>query len=601
MGKWISLFKKDIMLNRMYLLGWIFTIIIFNFMMYTLYPGEKGVQGMLGLVDQDIFQAVLGHLNSDAAPVLIWMSFVLPTMGIVIFIALAMYGNRTILLEMELGTHETLFTLPIGRTENLVVSFVSGQVITTAFNVILILPWVFPIDGKTVETNILINLFILNQLFFTLAYLFGIFFGILGGNLGKTQQITLIIILLFYSVQIIFRINESLQDYQDMNFIGWYNPNVVLFEDMLPSKEIQYILVASSILVLLNIWSYTKKEFERDMAMINFERISSFFSMAFQPLRTIFESLASSPVFRPLMKKGKLIKKAETNIPPKKSRSATSGIFVFWAKGLRKKLPYTADFLFSEARVLVIMFWVLVMFYPLQFFAYPGDETAQEIISGFSGGFANLITYGYDLTTKPYTWWLVAQAIGVHWFFMFPLVLHWGKKIVNYDKDRKIGDLTGALPISPSIIIAQRILAVFIELHLLYIQMAIYTVLSNQTFRYNSETPFYLAAIYGLIPLYLFLTLLLAIPIHSIRKKGVTSSRILGVALLLWFIVPYMTKTSVKPIETGLIGIYNPVKPIIDLSISEAFIQIIVLFGMTVPLIAYLVKKKKKMPFIDAY
>ncbi len=600
MGKWFYLVKKDLILNRMFLLGWSIGFLIFNFMMYALYPGEEGIQGFLGLLDQEIFQAFLGQIDSEAAPVLIWMSFALPTMGLITFIASSLYGNRTILIDIELGTHETFFPLPIGRTSNLLVSYFNGQLVSMMFNIILVLPWLFPVDGKAVETQILINLYILNQLFFTMGYLLGILLGILGGDLGRTQQFSLLIILIFYSVQILFRVNDPLQDYQDVNFLSWYNPNSVLFDDKLPNKELQYIILTSAILLFLNIWLYSKKEFEKNISMVNLQKTISIFYGGLKNLLKGFDYLKGKLFFCSL--ENRTYRSEKTVVyKHKKSKSATSGIFVFWARALRRRLPYTADFLFSEARVLMIMFWVIVMFYPLQFFAYPGDEEAEAFVSGFSGGFINLVTYGNDLSTMPYTWWVVTQAIGVHWFFMFPLVLYWGKKIVNYDKDRRIGDLVGALPVSPSSIVAQRILAILIELHLLYLQMAIYTILSDQSFGYSSETPYHLAAIYGLVPLYLLLTLLLAIPIYLVKEKGPSISRLLGIAILIWFIIPYMTQTSVDWFEAGLIGLYNPVKVILDRNLSEALYQVIIFFGAALPLGTYLVKFADRMPFIDSY
>ncbi len=599
MGKITKLILKDLILNRFFLLGWILAFMVFNLMMYALYPGEEGIQAFLGLLDQEIFQAILGGIDSEAAPVLIWMSFALPTMGLVAFIAASLYGNRTILLDMDLGTHETFFPLPVRRTLNLSISFLNGQIISAIFNLALILPWFFPIEGNHVEFSILMNLFIFNQLFFTMGYLLGIFLGILGGNLGRMQQFSLLLILVFYSVQILFRVNDSLQDLNDMNFLNWYDLNSVLFENKLPTKEVQYIVITSIIFVLLDVWLYSKKEFEKDIAMVNLKKPISIIFKALSPLTSFLNFLNPRTYFQSLDSRvSKLEKKVNGE---KKSKSATSGIFVFWAKALKKRLPYTADFLFSEARTLTIMFWVLVMFYPLQFFAYPGDEEAQAFIIGFSGGFVNLITYGYDLSNAPYVWWIVTQAIGIHWFFMFPLALYWGKKIVSYDKDRKIGDLVGSLPVHPSIIVTQRIFAIIIELHILYVQMALYTFLSDQTFGYSSETAYHLAAIYGFVPLYLLLTLLLAVPIYLSQSKGVIWSRLLGIAILMWFVIPFMTQTSIDPLEAGLIGLYNPVKVILNQDIAEAVRQIAIFSTGALLVGAFLIKFSEKLPFIETY
>lgn len=600
MNKWLRLLKKGLILNRMFMIGWVSAFLVFNFMMYFLYPGEEGIQSFLGLLDQEIFQLILGEINSDAAPVLIWMSFALPTMGLITFIASSLYGTREILLDVDLGTHETFFPLPISRRSNLLISLINGQIVVTIFNLTLLSPWFFPIEGSRVELSILMNLFILNQMFFSMGFLLGMLFAILGGNLGRSQQFSLLFILIFYSMQLIFRTNEGLQDFEDILFISWYNPNTILFQDKLTDPELGYAIYTSIALILLNFWLYPRKEFEKDIAMVNVRPLFSRIVRVFAPVSAMFRYLDPRVAFSSLDRR---VSEVENNTRQggKKSKSATSGVFVFWAKLIRKRLPYTADFLFSEARVLTILFWVIVMFYPLQFFAYPGDEEAQAFIVGFTGGFVNLITLGYDLSTQPYTWWIVTQAIGVHWFFMFPLVLYWGKKLVSYDRDKKVGDLVGALPVNPSSIVAQRILAIFIELHILYAQMALYTYLSDQTFGYGAESSYHLAAIYGFVPLYLFLTILIALPIYFAKERGVTFSRLVGIVVLMWFIIPYMTQTSVGTFEAGIIGLYNPVKVIVEQNLTEAINQILIFFAGAIPSGLILIRMANRMPFIESY
>ena len=114
------------------------------------------------------------------------------------------------------------------------------------------------------------------------------------------------------------------------------------------------------------------------------------------------------------------------------SKSDKDRILTKWAGLLENKLPFTADFIYSDRRALLISTWAIIIFYSqiLGFNTFSEAEL-QNIVQGFgSSGIINAFTYGENLTNDVYLWFIITQAIGLHWIIYLPLSAHWIKKVI---------------------------------------------------------------------------------------------------------------------------------------------------------------------------
>ncbi len=565
----VSLLKKDFQLQRNWLIGWIIGISIFNLMIFSIYPGEEGVQSLLGLLDNEAYQAFLGQLDSDAAPQVIWLMFALPSMALIGYIGAVLYGVRGILVDVDLGTNEFFFTLPIRRTTNLLIEMVNGQLITLFLNLSIILPWFFPLDGKTIETDILVKMTISLQLFLTVGYIFGMLLGTLTSNQGRGQQLGLLASISFFVLQAVARISEPLETIADFIPINWFDPAHVAFKNEYDVDGIRsmvlFILACGAAVIYL----YQRKEMVADAGWT-------------------------------LTKPQSTQSEEKTVAIPKPEKSNTSGWLVFWARAIKNRLPFTADFLFSEARVMTIMFWVIVMIYPLQLMLYPGDEETLLLMQGFDfGGIGALILMGQTVT-DPYLWFQITQAFGAHWMFMLPATIFWSKKIVSFDRDKETGEIIGSYPLDTKQFLRQRLLALLIELTILVGFMIAFTLVADLTYnQLNEQTVWKAIAILGIIPMYTFLITLAAIPILLDHNRGILINRMLLLGLFLWFAVPLISQPSVQWYEMGIFGLYNPIQIILDQQWFPAANGLLILSALATISSFAMIRLAHKIPFIN--
>ncbi|MFV2014434.1 MAG: hypothetical protein ACC656_03320, partial [Candidatus Heimdallarchaeota archaeon] len=268
--------------------------------------------------------------------------------------------------------------------------------------------------------------------------------------------------------------------------------------------------------------------------------------------------------------------------------SSRTSIFTFWVRPLEKRYPITADFIYSERRVLLIVFWAIVSVYPLQLAIYPGDELIQEAITGIgTGGIFTLFTYGHNLNNDPYLWYVITQAIGGHWIFFLPLVFHWVKKVILNDAEKGTGEILGSQPIPFRSIIFQRIIAILLEIIFIVVNMILFLILSEKITGSTAGLMWEIIAILVIIPFYSFWTALLISIALSLKASWVKIARGIYLLSFLGFAIGVMNENFNYWYVKGIFGLYDPVLIIQEKSIfaNNAGIIIILVLALVSPLV----------------
>ena len=200
------------------------------------------------------------------------------------------------------------------------------------------------------------------------------------------------------------------------------------------------------------------------------------------------------------------------------------------------------------------------MVYPLQLALYTGDEATKELIVGFgSGGIFDLFTYGYDLSTEPYLWYVMTQAIGGHWIFFLPLGFHWVKKVTMSDAESGTGEILGSQPIPYQSIIFQRIIAILLEIVFIVVNMVVFLIISELITGKTDEMLWEIVAILVYIPLYSFWTALLISIALSLKSSGVKIARSIYLVSFLAFALAVINQDYNHWYVKGIFGLYDPV------------------------------------------
>ena len=253
--------------------------------------------------------------------------------------------------------------------------------------------------------------------------------------------------------------------------------------------------------------------------------------------------------------------------------------FVFWARIFEKKLPITADFIYSDNMLLFISFIATFLFYPVQIGYYPGDATAQGLAS--SGTIFLVFSYGHNLATQPYLFYIVASAIGVTWMIVAPCTFFWVRKAIRNDGNSGTGEIFGGIPLNPKSVVLQRFLAIFIELSFISALCGFWIIfseaLTNKTYNKLWEV---LSLFPGMIPLYIFLISITIVISLLFKQKGGLLTGIVLIGVILSFIISALNSSFDTWYLRGIFGLYDPVEIILNKSFlanSDGIIYLIIL------------------------
>lgn len=565
----------------------------FAFLISVMYPGDEAMKGFQTLLSDPMYEAFLGEIGGINPSYNLWQSFISPFLGIILAIFGLLLGVRIAMKPISDQTGEIVFSLPISR-EELLLSRLLAAVI---YAIIMLFAWflilAIPINGNYLELSLVWNLAWWAFLFAILTIMIGVLLGNLIGDSGRGAQISLIFILLLFTIQVVFNAQKvnlnktELFTYSsgtktytlynlltDANLNSWYSPTAVILGGSMDYKYIWIICISLVVLTVLVFLTYQQKDLINDRGLLSFRR------------------------------KNKATTINADHVKPHKS--VKKSIYTFWIRPLEQKFPHTADFIYSERRALLILALAILLFWPLQLVAYPGDSTAILAVSGFNGGIFTVFTYGYNLLLyPPWVWWTVTQALGLHWFYFVPMVMRWIRSVPIRDSEDGTGDLIGSLPVRKKLVVFQRLFAVFLELIWISFWICIWYLISAGfvesrvgsivtpanpatdapavifAFTNPFSTTWMILAIFSQIALYMFLvTSGVAISL-LFREKGHKAALVYLFVQLFGFIIAFSLPNANLEWLAFSFGFYNPVAIVIKESLTVAHNGVLILVILT--------------------
>jgi len=585
--------------HKSWFIGWFIALFGFGLAIIGIYPGEVGMQEMLNLVDAPIFEAFLGTIGGDATGYSLWQSMMSPFLGMVFAIFGILFGVRIAMKSISDNTGELINTLPLTRSKMLFNKIIAGMI----FGLILILSWavpiIIPINGNSIGVEIVLSLSWWAMLYLLMSIMFGILIGNLTGSSGRGAQAGILFILFMFIFQTLINyqskslITTELWEYtkndetviytlynliMDINLVSWFAPGLVVLGNDIEMKYIWIITAALVIFGILSFLTYNKKDLIDE--------------------RGIFSRT----------KKQKVADESDDQSHVKAKKSVKKSFHTFWVRPLEKRLPHTADMVYSDKRALMILFIAIIMFYPLQLFMYLGDTTSVAATTALGdGGFMAIFTYGYDMSLyPPWVWWVVTQAVGPHWILFLPMAVRWIRSVPVRDSEDGTGDLVGSLPVMKRAVVFQRLLAVFLEMIWAVAWLVLWYVISvaihesrigevlvaadpangvvEEIFIFNNPmaTGWVVIAIISMIPLYMFLTTMGVTITLFFKKKGLQYAKYLIYIIVLLFIIAFSLGNPDLYWLSGIMGMYNPVGIAIEGSFAPGNYGVFWLIGMTI-------------------
>lgn len=556
--KSLAIYFSELRANFVWHAAWLATFTGFLLLLVEIYPGDKTMQVFLTLMQTSAyFEDLLGKFGSSSAGFSLWVSMMFPFMVIFLLIYAMTTGVRAAIQSVSDGTGELFHTLPVSRSGFISTRAISNFTYIIIYFIIQTIIFSIPFTGHTLKINYLVNIAWWGLLFSLFGLLIGMLMGLLAGNSTKGHQLSIILILVFYSFQILTRININLSSLDNINPLTYYQPDQYLIglgfvkNEKLFGITYYYYPVAlflfSIVLFIMCLMEFNRKDLSNDAGLhFNFfKRLSLTENRNFSVRKSKILGIVISPF---IFIKDIFFPKNVRNNP-----------FVFWARIFENNLPITADFIYSDNMLLFIAFLAIFFFFPFQIGYYPGDAISRNLALNTSGGVFSILTYGHNLVAYPYLYYLVSNTIGVTWIIIVPLCFFWVRKAIRTDGNSGTGEIFGGIPLKSKTIVFQRLFAIFIELVFLIALMIFWLVLceafTNETFNKIWE----IYSLLGMIPLYIFLISITFILSLEFKQKGGFLSGILLIGIVISFIISVLNNNLNTWYFRGIFGLYDPV------------------------------------------
>lgn len=542
-------------------LGWFLAMIGLVTIAVIIYPGEEAIEGMLPLLEDELFEAFLGQLGGVEPSYTLWIGMFIPFMSVFVFLYGMMSGVRVAVQSVTEGTGELVHTLPVSRTFFLLtrslVAFAAMAIYFLAQFVLLSTPfW-----GSAIVFNDLVTVTWWGLLFGVFSLFFGVGLGLVAGNSTRGMQFGLLAILVFYAMQILGRVRTEAENLNEFNPLNFYKPESVVLAGTMEESTLAgltyptypvYLVFLVLTLLLVTMLEFNRKDLTDDAGV----SLRSFHNLFSHDRRWEPQGL-SVVIFNILASPARLFKRVKTILFPK---SVRNNPFVFWGRGFENRFPFAADFVYSDHMTIMVAFLGILMFYPFQLMLYPGDELIQSSIQGFgSTGFMQVFTYGYDLSADPYLWFVTSQALGISWLIMLPLCYFWVRKAFLQDGRTGAGEILGSTPTPPHTVVFQRMVAIVVELVGVVLLMTFWLVLSELVTGSSYDLTWEVVALLASIPFYLFLITCGAVLSLLFRERGNQLVMIFLAGVLVLFLVSILSEPFDHWVVRGLFGLYDPV------------------------------------------
>jgi hypothetical protein len=564
--------------SRAWNLWWIFGLSFYNLLILLVYPGEEGVRNFMDLFEEDAFQAFLGDIGGEEPGFALWFAMMAPIIVMLYLIYVVMLGVRVAIKSIDDNTGELVHTLPISRPRLLMYRITAA----VTYIILLLVLWLGPLLYYTDSVPLIHTL---NTgwwgLIYSITGLFlGILVGLIIGAMDRGQQAGLLMVLIFYAFQVLGRFSDAFQSINELNVLEWYLPFNVIINNDINWGLVSRLFVFATGTLFLSIFIFERKDLNKDTSI----------SLLLPVKRRLFKSQKSKK---------------------KKVKSTKNSFFTFWVKPLRSKFPYTADFVYSEKNLLLTVFYMLVIIWPMQLLTYPGGDSIEDVVTGFGDSpMMNLFTYNHDLfdvvfdfnhhpINNGWLWYIITQAIGVHWMILLPLVFYWTNKLVKQDARSLTGEIMGSIPVAPERVFFERFLAVLLEIMWMIGWMIFWLVVCEAAVDETVNLKWEIITILSLFPLY-YLILSIAVSLGlAFQRNGVKFGRLFSIATLILFIIGILNETFRKWYILGIFGLYDPVLIIADETLAAKNYGVVLLTFFSILVTYPLIRLSRNFSWLD--
>ena len=562
----VPILKTEFKNNIIWHTGWIVTLIFMLILVIVIYPGDQAMRDFMPLLQIDLFEAFIGSIGGASPNYTLWIAILIPMMTIGYFLYGLTTGVRVVTQSISDHTGELIHTLPVTRSNFLLSRMIVNYIPFSLFFLFQFILLFFNITGYSIEFEKLLTITWWGMLYLLGAMLIGMILGLIAGNTGRGFQLSFLLVLVLYAIQILGRLQANYVDINNFNPLNFYQPEIVLLTNTMKEGLVfgynypiypVYIAIMVIICWILAFFEYNRKDLDENAGFH-----LNFFNKFNKENKPIIFLISIWSGF-----KGIVFPKRVKNNP-----------FVFWARIFERKLPITADFIYSDNMTLFITFLAWITIFPFQLGLYPGDKLISESIIGFTGNpFFLLITYGVNLGSEAYLWFLISQGLGVFWMVLMPVCFYWASKVIIKDGNSATGEILGSLPIQARSVVFQRLLATFLELIYLILWIIVFVIISEYITGSSYNLQWEIITLVCSIPFYEFL-LLSMIEINLLFKnKGRIISGLFLFGIVISFFVSILNDSFNTWYIRGLFSLYNPVLILQEKSIFVANYGVIIL------------------------
>ncbi len=571
-----SIYFTELKASLTWHIGWFLTIASFLGIAILFYPGEETMKDFMPLLEEDYFEAFLGSIGGSSPGYTLWIALLFAFISLSVFLYSITTGARIAVQSITDKTGELIHTTPVSRTTFFSVRWLVAMTAITIYFLFQFVLLSLPIMGEVVEFDKLVTVTWMGLFFAIMSLSIGLVLGLLAGNTSKGLQFTILFTLVLYGLHLLGNIQPEVANLNDLNPLAYYQSTNIFLGMSLKDEYLVYMFLFSFILTPLALWEFNRKDLTDDAGVtLNFIRRIKL-KNDLNEIEGIWVILFY--LIAPFYKFFSILKRS---LFPKKIRNSP---LVFWGRFFERRFPFAADFIYSDNMTLFIVFLAILMFYPLQLMAYPGDELLETTISGFgNSGMMRVFTYGYDLTQEPpYLWFVISQAIGTSWIFFMPLTFFWVRKAIRLDGDTGTGEILGSVPIRYETIVYQRLLAIFIELTGLVTLCAFWTFLSELVTGASFDQTWEIIAIFASLPYYIFLISASALLAIYFKENGGHLVMLFLFGIFLLFLISALSDSLNVWYVRGIFGLYDPVLIIKEKSLMANNGSLLVLTGMAI-------------------
>ena len=568
--KTISILKTELRSNLIWNVAWLVTLGAFLLLLIGIYPGDTAMKQLTPLLQTASVEDLLGYFGTASPGYPLWISFMIPFMTIILLIFAMTTGVRSAVQSISDGTGELFYTLPVSRIKFLIMRIIANFIPLVFYFLIQLIIFSIPIDGHTIPIDYLLNIGWWGSLFCLFGLLFGILFGLLAGNSSNGHHYSIIVILLLFALQIVARVSTSLSNLNDFNPLTYYQPEQYLLGKGFVKNGILFgityyyypvlLFLLCIVFFIICLFEFNHKDLSNDAGFhLNIiKRIRLSINEEFNE-KNLQNYVILSYFLFPFRIISHILGFIKGIFFPKNVRNNP---FVFWARIFERYMPVTADFIYSDNMLLFIGFLGVIMFFPLQFLVYPGDNTMLQTSAGFSSGLFLVFTYGHNLLTNPnnvFLWYIMSNSIGVVWIFLIPMSFFWVRKAIRNDGNSGTGEILGGLPLNSKNVIFQRIFAIFVELVFIIILMVFWLLVSEALINESYNQEWEIISLFSMIPLYMFLIIFSSLIALLFKQKGGLFSGIFLFGVVISFIISILNSQFDQWYFRGIFDLYDPV------------------------------------------